>query len=453
MTKKSAGAFDDVFPELCADNPLLASIKGCPTTMQGLYDAIANLPAPPTAAERAKDKLARYIKLGAIQDIYIPSRRDLRVALTAIQMLVHGYVDRIPNAAYWRRHNAECAALASGTTRKKKRRRRCTAATSRAVIGVSGTGKSSCLDHLLAEIEQSCEHDQNANPKMPRFQLVWLKITCPTNQSPKAFIRSFFTQVDEELGTNFAAAHRRESIDELVASMGSVAREVSLGLLEIDEIQNAVCAKQRHNRRLLKLFVNITEVLGIPIIFVGTPKSQNVMNHELADARRMCGQRWEPYAANDPEWIAFLKALWMYLYTRSPTPLTETLMAKIHYLTQGIPALAKTLFVLTQERLILNSSRKNPKTRKEIITVNDLQATFDNEMISVGPAVEALRSGQGLEVFDDLLPKQLPKPKSWTANLDKIDLAMGELYESTMARAVRRAAKEHAAELVNKKAA
>jgi hypothetical protein len=425
-------------PETHQGNPLIAEINGFPHSMKQLYAAVARVPDEPTDRQRGEDKLVRVVSLATVNDLYVPSERDLEAATTVVAMLLKGLTDRSPCPKYWSQQKVICAALGGVGNRGPG-----TGAASLAIIGVSGTGKTSAMENLLNSIPQVVEHDQVKNPLLPRHQVVWLKVTCPVNRTPRGFITQFFAQIDELLGTTYQRAHARENDDQMIASMGSVARTHFLGVLVIDEIQNAVGASKDTERRLLKLFVNITGILRVPIVFVGTPKSQEVMNSELAHARRMFGPRWMPYAAEDPEWRHFLEVLWKYQFTRTCRPLDDALRATVHDLTQGIPALAKALFVLTQKQLILHSVKED----KEIITPELLRATFERAMKSVAGAIHALRMGKSHEVYDDLLPKTLPKPSAWNEEMAKLDGLAKSYYEDAMTRRARQLGRQRAEEL------
>jgi hypothetical protein len=88
-------------------------------------------------------------------------------------------------------------------------------------------------------------------------------------------------------------------------------------------------------------------------------------------------------------------------------------------------------------------SKREPSER---ITTKILQQTFDEDMQSVAAAINALRTKQALDVYDDLLPKELPKPKAWENSEMFEQLAM-DCYQDSLERAARRKAREKAEEL------
>ncbi|MEI7551636.1 MAG: ATP-binding protein [Verrucomicrobiota bacterium] len=360
-------------------------------------------PELPTAELRSADKLSRLLALSILDDVYVPTARDITSAVVVLRMLVKGYELRPPNTNYWLQHNATCSKFVQST---RKVQRGIGVGQSAAIIGVSGTGKSSSVENFLGSVPQVIEHDQSKNALLPRAQIVWIKVVCPVNRRPRAFISQFLSEVDRLAGTAYGESNRRATDEELLNLLARAIRVHAVGLLVIDEIQNVVGRSTKTDRQLMKLFVNMTGTLRVPLLFIGTPKSQDVLDAELADARRMLGTRWTPFKREDMDWDKIITSLWEYQYTKVWSALTPEIKQTIFDLTQGIPALAKTLYSFAQQKVILNS----PKGQPELITANILRETADEDMISVAGAVHALRTGAGLDVYDDLLPKILPSP-------------------------------------------
>lgn len=420
---------------LLTANPLTACLPSLDTKMGELYSSLASLPDHPTPEERAKEKVFRQLKLHTIERVYIPTARDLRSALSVYRAIFAGYEMRPPSAGYWSAHHATCHSLPrlrppSGSA----------AAPAMAIMGVSGAGKSTSIENILGRIPQVIEHTGEGSELLPRQQIAWIKVTCPVNRTPRAFIAEFFDCVDRIAGTCYSKTFRnRLNDDELIIAMAKVARAHFLGLLVIDEIQNAVGRTFESERRLLKLFVNMTGTLRIPILFVGTPKCQRVLNFELADARRMLGPHWTPFAKDDPDWNLILDKLWEYQWTKSVTTLTNELRGKFYELTQGVPALAKALFSLSQSRLILNSTKDTP----EIITPSLLEQTYASEMMAVHEAVHALKTKTNLDLLEDLLPTPETSDEKSTDD-ERISKTARDEFETAYLKRARKAGREKA---------
>jgi hypothetical protein len=358
--------------------------------------------AVPTDEMRRKGELARFIELGSLEDVYIPTSRDIAAAMTIMRLMNRGYTRRPPTPSYWLKHQAEAKALANLSAPPAGR----SSAPSYSITGTSGLGKTTALDMILGLFPAAVEHDQVANPLLPGLQVPALKITCPVNRTPRAFIAEFFTGMRVATGIDYSACiARRSNDDELIIEMGRIARLHCLGLLVFDEVQQIAGGDDR----LRRLLVRLTNTIQVPIVFVGTPQAQRELHKELATARRMLGETWRPFAETDSDWEDIIDAIWAIQVTRTPTKLDSALRKKIHFLTCGVPALAKALYTFAQEHIILNSPAGDP----ERITPEILEPVFNDKMASVVPAMNALRTGAGLEAFDDLLPDKLPKPSSW----------------------------------------
>lgn len=418
-------------------NPLVAALGPLPQDIKAFNRLIQRLPTPPTEQERDAPMPQRYEAVRSLeQQVYIPGARDLKMAMDLQTMIVAGYKTRQANARYWQQHQQTCRALPNllsevhGPT---------LIGDPMALIGGSGSGKSTLINNMLSTIPQVHTHTAD-DPLLPRHQINWLKINCPVNGTPRSFLTAFFSELDRLLGTKLVEKNKRINDDERIVILGRLARTYFLGVLVIDEIQHLVSAPKRDERRLLKLIVNLSATLGVPLLFVGTFKAQDMISRELADARRMLGPRWLPYAADDADWLRFLEKLWVYQYTRVFTPLTPTLRSKVHDLSQGIPALAKKLFCLTQEFLIYNGNGINP----ENITAEILQSVFDENMAVVAPAIEALRSGRGIDRINDL-PSMAPigDHAEWLLDEKRVHLVRN-VHDTTLIQQTKRIARAKA---------
>ncbi|MFX7194121.1 ATP-binding protein, partial [Acinetobacter baumannii] len=91
------------------------------------------------------------------------------------------------------------------------------------------------------------------------------------------------------------------------------------GLLVIDEIQHLSRAKSGGSEKMLNFFVTMTNTIGIPVLFVGTPKARDIFDLDLRSSRRAAGLGsifWNPIPqylpdqkSQNPEWIAFTNTL------------------------------------------------------------------------------------------------------------------------------------------------
>lgn len=430
MKQKPAKAMNKSSDHTSSLNPANAFVAGLgklPQTMGEIVALMTPPTTPPRPDMRQRGVIDRFAAVGELEDVYVPTSRDIKLALQISRTLVRGYQVRPPNAHYWLNHTKRALSLAE---RSPAPRATLMTANTHSVIGTSGLGKSTGIGLALNIFPSVVEHDQEKNPLLPKIQVPTLSVTCPVNRTPKAFITEFFQQIQLKTGINYMQElPKGVSDDALIVEMGRVTSLHCVGLLVFDEVQQVVGGDDR----LKDLLVRLTNTLKLPILFVGTFKAQEKLNEELAVARRMLGGPWVPYSHDDEDWFNIIDTLWQYQVTRVATDLDDKLRAKMFELTCGVPALAKALYGFVQEHLIINSDEKDPET----ITPDLLEQVFHQDMPSVIPAMTALRTGAGLEKFDDLLPKKLPKPGSWKEDDETLQAAVNLAYHDSALKAAR----------------
>lgn len=260
-----------------------------------------------------------------------------------------------------------------------------------AIIGVSGVGKSTSLERMLQMFPQVIQHHIYQGKELEMKQIVWIKLDCAHNGSERGFCLSFLNQIDILVGTRyFETYEKRATVDTLLSVMHRIAQAYSLGIVCVDEIQHLSNA-QNETRKLLNFFVTMENMIGVPIILMGTPSALSLFQGEFRQARRVCSNGsilWEPLhwdkSISNSEWELFLSRMWKYQWIRYPTELSAPIVAKMFDETQGIEALAVILFVLLQENAI--------RTKQETIQIDDIHSIARRDMQIVQPMLDALRS-------------------------------------------------------------
>lgn len=282
-------------------------------------------------------------------------------------------------------------------------------ARSLSLIGCSGCGKSSTLTRILATYPQVIYHE-----KLNFTQIVYLKVDCPHDGSLKSLCYHFFDAIDGLLQTNYKQKYglKRHSVETLLALMCQIANVYAVGVLIIDEIQHLSLSKSGGTEKMLNFFVTLVNVIGLPVVMVGTPKARPIFESNLRAARRGAGLGalfWEPIKAIKPstnpssgrviktEWIAFTDKLWRYQWLQQKDEiLTEEVRECWYELSQGVLDIVVKLFVLAQIRAIF--------TRTERITVKIMRRVYDDELKPVHPMLAAMRSGdpEKIQQYSDL---------------------------------------------------
>ena len=203
----------------------------------------------------------------------------------------------------------------------------------------------------------------------------------------------------------------------MLQQMKIIANNYSIGLLIIDEIQHLNTKKSGGAEIILNFFVTLVNVASIPIVMIGTPKANEILQEDLRSARRSAGLGsliWEPMRNEAPtqdpsttdqmiisEWYAFTNKLWQYQWVQQPAELTDELRATWYYYTQGIPDLVVKLFCLIQIHAITIGLEK--------ITSELFKKVYEEQLQPVHDILDALRSGNPTRIarYSDLTIPQV----------------------------------------------
>lgn len=221
------------------------------------------------------------------------------------------------------------------------------------IIGVSGIGKTSAIRKILKHYPQTIRHTRYNGKPLCITQLTYVQLECPFDGSVKGICIKFFEEIDYILGTDYTqmtSRGRGATVDKLMIWMAQVARNHSIGVLIIDEIQHLVEGKGNSAAVMLNFFVNLVNTLGIPIILIGTNAAEPILRSEFRQARRGTGQGdlfW-PRMEQDAWWTLFMRALWKFQWVRHPVPLTQGIENAMYHESQGIIDIVMKVFMLSQ---------------------------------------------------------------------------------------------------------
>lgn len=275
-----------------------------------------------------------------------------------------------------------------------------TSASSFSVIGVSGIGKTTAIEKILLMYPQVIYHSSYNGEPFTRTQLVWLKMDCPYDGSLKTLCRSFFSAVDNVLGTtNYFQKYGnpRNSTALMMVHMAYVAALHSIGVFIIDEIQHLLAPKV-NSEEMLNFFVTLVNTIGMPVFYIGTYKAMKILNRDFRQARRVGTEgvlMWDRMK-RDKKWNTFIQSLWKFQYLNEYTELTDSLNNTMYDLSQGITSVAVSIFMIAQKRAI---------EREECITEGLLHVVYDNELAMIKPMLNALRNNniRDLAKYEDLV--------------------------------------------------
>lgn len=263
------------------------------------------------------------------------------------------------------------------------------------LLGVSGTGKSTCIEAIL----------EKCFPKIIQrdftTQIVHLKINCPSIGSVKSLCQSFFFEVDRTIGTNYVDQFKnpRYTSDNLIITIANVAARHLLGVLIIDEIHHLNAAKGYNKEQVLNFFKNLNTIVGVPIVYIGTPEAAPVLFGNFQQARRAQGIGsviWDRFNEDDSKWTRVIDEMWKYQVLRKPGVLTEELKHTYYNLSQGIFDVLVKLHICAQKRALTNNL--------ESIDCGLLEVVAKDELNFISPMLNALRTNDPslLSVYRDV---------------------------------------------------
>lgn len=400
MTTVEADVVD--LPEF-RDNPFIAKL---PPLMPAI-DILRALADPPIHQEAERNYPA-HLRAECVHRLgryFEPLERHLQLASKFATLLRQGYISRNPLGADFIHR------LQDGHERVTRRelnvpaQRVRSTASSFALVGCSGIGKSKSVERVLELYPQTIHHSE----PFSLDQVVWLKLDCPFMGSPKQLCISFFKEMDKRLGTNYLGKHGsgRKSIDEMMVHMAHVANLHALGVLIIDEIQHLRQARGPGPDALLNFLVTLVNTIGIPVIIIGTLGALPLLQGDFRQARRASGlgsMVWERLEAG-PTWNHFVERLWRYQWLREVTPLTDEIREVLYDESQGIIDVVIKLFMLGQlHALQLGMARPG----MEKLTVGLLRHVAKENFRLIHPMIDALKRGdrKAIERYDDIRPLQ-----------------------------------------------
>lgn len=264
-----------------------------------------------------------------------------------------------------------------------------TTASGFAIIGMSGMGKSTCVNSILLQYPQLIKHSSYKGTKINLNQVVWLKIDCPYDGGIKGLCLKFFDSLDKLLsnGGIYLSKFGKLTTEAMIPRIAQLSLLHGLGVLVIDEIQNISLAKSGGSQKMLNFFVELVNCIGIPVILIGTGNALAPLTTGFSNARRSTGEgdkTWYPMS-NDDEWENFVQTLWTYQWTQIDSPLTKKIIDVLYEESCGIIDIAIKLFILAQWRAIT--------TGIECIKINIIRSVAKDSLSMVQPALKLIRQG------------------------------------------------------------
>ena len=380
-------------------NPFLAALP--PERLQADWEAILTHVHDEPATQVMTDA-ARSLRIGATEEMTVALPQAIRFAKDFVALVCDGY--------HCRRLTGKVARMDAPAARQKHLEaivdkrvpRRRLGQKALALIGISGSGKTTTLRAVLESFRPVIEHtlDRPGSPKVT--QIVWLLLDAPAGRSMKGLCLAILDAFDEVLYTSFADQLVRDSADVLQRKIRDLTRDYSVGVIAIDESQVLKGPGVSQNE-LIDYLVSLTNIVGVPLVFVGTPDTQSVLRAAPRIVRRALHAKhlWNPLPL-EGAWVELVNGMLAETRVGLPfEPSTESAVEALHPLVEGVPAyLAKLL--IAAERAALREGRKT-------FTLADCKKAADEFPDEVKEILEVIRKQRAGVRFNT--PEPEPKAR------------------------------------------
>ena len=382
-------------------NPFIARLPAL-QDQKSLYRTLLQVPLF-DAKERDYPAHLRKHCIVRLANGFLPQPRQLDLADRFGLLLRQGYLGRDPSTTAYLHHlHNGLDRIQAGDLDAPVSHAVQNTASSFALLGCPGVGKTRSMNRVLAQYPQIILHET----PFSLVQLVWLRLEAPALGSLKQLCIDFFDAIDRLIGSDYVKRYATGvTVERIMSHMAHVAQLHALGVLIIDEIQHLKGVKVGPEA-LLKFMVKLVNTIGVPVIPIGTLGALTILQGSFSQARRASGLgslHWDRMTPN-ATWDRFLAQLWRYQWTNPATELTPELGAVIYDESQGVADLTVKLFMLAQLRVVTASEFR--KHQSERLSEQLFRTVAREEFAMVRPMIEALRLNDRIKLskFDDLRP-------------------------------------------------
>lgn len=285
-----------------------------------------------------------------------------------------------------------------------------TQADSGSILGVPGCGKTATVRRCLSTMPQVIEHVEYQGQPLYSKQVLWLHVECPSDCSVKTLGFGIMAALDRAIGSHYLESTqglRSASASAIAVQTKILLTNHHVGLLVVDEIQNAVLTarKNRQEKPLLRFLVELTNETMTSIYFIGTPVAEELFVSQEHLKRRTRGIRLAPFKP-DGAYLDFAKKIWPYQYTAQAAPLTTSICNKLYNCSGGIPAYIIKIFGESQAQALLQG--------RVCIDEKVIQRAVDLLAIKVPRTYAA-----GTHISDFEIGAQVPEPPTETEEVPR----------------------------------
>lgn len=267
------------------------------------------------------------------------------------------------------------------------------------VIGISGIGKTTLVNRVLSFCFKQIIPRENTT------QISYIMTNCTHDSSLKGMLTLFIFKVDQLISTSYSKQYikRDFNIHMVEAAVANLCVRHHIGCWIIDEIHNLNSINRQSQDQILNFLKNINSIIGLPIVYIGTPEMVKIFGKNFQIARRAQGLGTivvDRYTKDSEEWDSLLKALWKRQVLRKPGKLKKEIEDFYYSKSQGIMDILVAIHILVQEEAL--------EEGQETITIELLESAYQRLPFTTR-GIRALASGEEhlLRDFPDLSMKVL----------------------------------------------
>lgn len=390
-----------------AGNPLIETLRQ-PLSPDKWLRVFSHTPVL-TAEQRNSPIELRFQMLKQLNRFMVPLQRHVALAMELDALLLNGYVGRAPETpAHVQRLQSIYEDQLFCREEDPFVDEDMTTQQAKLLMGISGMGKTRFIKRWAGTLPRVIYHSA-----LNRYQIPCLHVELPSNgASVTGLCHAIFQTVDKLVPmANYMQTYAlkgKPSTETLIQRAASVLHRHCVGILFCDEFQNLTNVGKGKQTVMTEL-VTMSNVLGLPLVFIGTNKSEELLGLDFRTSRRVSGLGTEHWDRLDPgyfddegrfvsEWRDFLDVLWEFQWTRNPTPLSEEAAETMYYCSQGVLDVAIKLFASAQAHAMLDGS--------ETVTTALVMHAYRQELTLLHPMLDALRNNdhKTLASYPDIRP-------------------------------------------------
>jgi len=324
-----------------------------------LVTAMTNLPHYDSSV-RNRSASERLMLLSDIYKVFIPTNMATEIyqriyLMTRMSLQRKGTVESVRrmNANYTWSRGGEYHGIATG-------------ASSATVIGISGIGKTSCIQSSISLLGNIIETENPYHKVIPI-----LMVSCPFDCSYKGLLCQILISIDEILGTDYYNKTQRSKMNaQQILGMVCQLCHLHIGILIIDEIQ-LLSGATKAGSILYRMILQLINTSCINVLLVGTSECLRFFEETQQIARRSVGLQYGAMEF-DGDFRKLSEILYSYQYTKQESQLSENILFWLFEHTGGVPAVLTAIIHDAQEIAILRG--------RETLGIDTLTEAYTSRM-------------------------------------------------------------------------